>query len=42
MKLCTTFRKDGFPARAEAVYRVAIDDNGALDAGKTAGLRETR
>ena len=29
-------------ARGEAVYRVAIDDNGALDAGETAGLRETR
>ncbi len=28
-------------ARAEAVYRVAIDDNGALDADKTAGLRES-
>ena len=27
--------------RAEAVYRVAIDENGALDAGKTAGLRGT-
>ena len=28
-------------ARAEAVYRVAIDDKGTLDVGKTAGLRET-
>jgi N-methylhydantoinase B len=28
-------------ARGEAVYRVAIDENGALDPGKTAGLRGT-